>query len=245
MIFTWLKLFHWETSYSLMLPRLSNNECKLGSLLQLLVLFALLRLGKALKDFMLYEVHYLSLLRFYDKFYSLCLWWYVQMFLWFWSLKSQGYGSFLLRDLPFDAIQFCIYEQIRMGYMLAVNCSNSIFMCIKDACFCIFIYLTQFSIPISIIYNNFAPQNILDFLPRLRIIGNWTGDTNAQLMWQWKVELGNQEDEVDFYCLGFHDDWWIDSCKLWCTMDSVSVLHHLCKFSLARLAHVLSVQLEQ
>ncbi|XLR18899.1 hypothetical protein HN51_065577 [Arachis hypogaea] len=28
-----------------------------------------------------------------------------------------GYGSFLLRDLPFDAIQFCIYEQIRMGYM--------------------------------------------------------------------------------------------------------------------------------
>ncbi|KAB2052001.1 hypothetical protein ES319_A12G090200v1 [Gossypium barbadense] len=27
-----------------------------------------------------------------------------------------GYGSFLLRDLPFDAIQFCIYEQIRIGY---------------------------------------------------------------------------------------------------------------------------------
>ncbi|KAL3654986.1 hypothetical protein CASFOL_000772 [Castilleja foliolosa] len=24
-----------------------------------------------------------------------------------------GYGSFLLRDLPFDAIQFCIYEQLR------------------------------------------------------------------------------------------------------------------------------------
>ncbi|XP_020203914.1 S-adenosylmethionine carrier 1, chloroplastic/mitochondrial [Cajanus cajan] len=23
-----------------------------------------------------------------------------------------GYGSFLLRDLPFDAIQFCIYKQI-------------------------------------------------------------------------------------------------------------------------------------
>ncbi|KAL1569572.1 S-adenosylmethionine carrier 1, chloroplastic/mitochondrial [Salvia divinorum] len=25
-----------------------------------------------------------------------------------------GYGSFLLRDLPFDAIQFCIYEQLRL-----------------------------------------------------------------------------------------------------------------------------------
>ncbi|XP_020233068.1 S-adenosylmethionine carrier 1, chloroplastic/mitochondrial-like [Cajanus cajan] len=35
-----------------------------------------------------------------------------------------GYGSFLLRDLPFDAIQFCIYEQIRIGYMLAVNSSS-------------------------------------------------------------------------------------------------------------------------
>ncbi|XP_042019026.1 S-adenosylmethionine carrier 1, chloroplastic/mitochondrial-like isoform X3 [Salvia splendens] len=30
-----------------------------------------------------------------------------------------GYGSFLLRDLPFDAIQFCIYEQLRIGYKLA------------------------------------------------------------------------------------------------------------------------------
>ncbi|XP_022751009.1 S-adenosylmethionine carrier 1, chloroplastic/mitochondrial [Durio zibethinus] len=27
-----------------------------------------------------------------------------------------GYGSFVLRDLPFDAIQFCIYEQLRIGY---------------------------------------------------------------------------------------------------------------------------------
>lgn len=27
-----------------------------------------------------------------------------------------GYGSFLLRDLPFDAIQFCLYEQLRIGY---------------------------------------------------------------------------------------------------------------------------------
>lgn len=33
----------------------------------------------------------------------------------------QGYGSFLLRDLPFDAIQFCLYEQLRMGYKLAVS----------------------------------------------------------------------------------------------------------------------------
>ncbi|KAL9329705.1 hypothetical protein ACSQ67_004708 [Phaseolus vulgaris] len=32
-----------------------------------------------------------------------------------------GYGSFLLRDLPFDAIQFCIYEQIRIGYMLVAR----------------------------------------------------------------------------------------------------------------------------
>ncbi|BAT73319.1 S-adenosylmethionine carrier 1, chloroplastic/mitochondrial isoform X1 [Vigna umbellata] len=32
-----------------------------------------------------------------------------------------GYGSFLLRDLPFDAIQFCIYEQIRIGYMVAAR----------------------------------------------------------------------------------------------------------------------------
>ncbi|XP_063948842.1 S-adenosylmethionine carrier 1, chloroplastic/mitochondrial [Daucus carota subsp. sativus] len=32
-----------------------------------------------------------------------------------------GYGSFLLRDLPFDAMQFCIYEQLRMGYKLAAK----------------------------------------------------------------------------------------------------------------------------
>ncbi|EPS64138.1 hypothetical protein M569_10643, partial [Genlisea aurea] len=32
-----------------------------------------------------------------------------------------GYGSFLLRDLPFDAIQFCIFEQIRLGYKLAAK----------------------------------------------------------------------------------------------------------------------------
>ncbi|WVZ62745.1 hypothetical protein U9M48_012455 [Paspalum notatum var. saurae] len=32
-----------------------------------------------------------------------------------------GYGSFLLRDLPFDAIQFCIYEQLRIGYRVAAK----------------------------------------------------------------------------------------------------------------------------
>jgi hypothetical protein len=36
------------------------------------------------------------------------------------SFGLQGYGSFLLRDLPFDAIQFCIYEQLRIGYKLVV-----------------------------------------------------------------------------------------------------------------------------
>ncbi|KAM3318361.1 hypothetical protein ACQJBY_035853 [Aegilops geniculata] len=33
-------------------------------------------------------------------------------------VPTEGYGSFLLRDLPFDAIQFCIYEQLRIGYKL-------------------------------------------------------------------------------------------------------------------------------
>ncbi|WCJ43300.1 S-adenosylmethionine carrier 1 chloroplastic/mitochondrial [Euphorbia peplus] len=32
-----------------------------------------------------------------------------------------GYGSFLLRDLPFDAVQFCIYEQLMMGYKIAAQ----------------------------------------------------------------------------------------------------------------------------
>ncbi|KAL7104522.1 hypothetical protein ACP275_08G250700 [Erythranthe tilingii] len=32
-----------------------------------------------------------------------------------------GYGSFLLRDLPFDALQFCIYEQLRLGYKMAAK----------------------------------------------------------------------------------------------------------------------------
>ncbi|KAG0605691.1 hypothetical protein M758_9G080500 [Ceratodon purpureus] len=27
-----------------------------------------------------------------------------------------GFGSFLLRDIPFDAFQFCIYEQLKIGY---------------------------------------------------------------------------------------------------------------------------------
>ncbi|KAL2907277.1 S-adenosylmethionine carrier 1 chloroplastic/mitochondrial [Bienertia sinuspersici] len=32
-----------------------------------------------------------------------------------------GYRSFLLRDLPFDAIQFCLYEQLRLGYKIAAK----------------------------------------------------------------------------------------------------------------------------
>ncbi|XP_054815435.1 probable S-adenosylmethionine carrier 2, chloroplastic [Prosopis cineraria] len=32
-----------------------------------------------------------------------------------------GYKSFLLRDLPFDAIQFCIYKQLRIGYKLTAE----------------------------------------------------------------------------------------------------------------------------
>ncbi|CAN6932401.1 unnamed protein product [Brassica oleracea] len=32
-----------------------------------------------------------------------------------------GFGSFLLRDLPFDALQFCVYEQLRIGYKLAAR----------------------------------------------------------------------------------------------------------------------------
>ncbi|KAH9724788.1 S-adenosylmethionine carrier 1 [Citrus sinensis] len=36
-----------------------------------------------------------------------------------------GYGSFLLRDLPFDAIQFCIYEQLRISYKAALFGYNS------------------------------------------------------------------------------------------------------------------------
>ncbi|RYR08931.1 hypothetical protein Ahy_B05g076830 [Arachis hypogaea] len=40
---------------------------------------------------------------------------------WDFGRWNQGYGSFLLRDLPFDAIQFCIYEQIRMSYMAAAR----------------------------------------------------------------------------------------------------------------------------
>lgn len=32
-----------------------------------------------------------------------------------------GGGAFLLRDLPFDAIQFCLYEQLRIGYKKAAK----------------------------------------------------------------------------------------------------------------------------
>ncbi|QCD92385.1 solute carrier family 25 [Vigna unguiculata] len=33
----------------------------------------------------------------------------------------QEYGSFLLRDLPFDDIELCIYEQLGIGYKLAAK----------------------------------------------------------------------------------------------------------------------------
>ncbi|KAJ6846631.1 S-adenosylmethionine carrier 1, chloroplastic/mitochondrial-like [Iris pallida] len=32
-----------------------------------------------------------------------------------------GCSSFLLRDLPFDALQFCLYEQLRIGYKIAAR----------------------------------------------------------------------------------------------------------------------------
>ncbi|PWA81679.1 S-adenosylmethionine carrier 1, chloroplastic/mitochondrial [Artemisia annua] len=37
------------------------------------------------------------------------------------GLLRYGYSSFLLRDLPFDAIQFWLYEQLRIGYKLAAK----------------------------------------------------------------------------------------------------------------------------
>lgn len=50
---------------------------------------------------------------------------------WMTSLKLQGYSSFLLRDLPFDAIQFCIYEQLRLGYKAAVSSLPFIVSCLQ------------------------------------------------------------------------------------------------------------------
>ncbi|KAH7301748.1 hypothetical protein KP509_23G040600 [Ceratopteris richardii] len=42
-----------------------------------------------------------------------------------------GGGAFLLRDLPFDAIQFCLYEQMKIGYKKAArrdlyDCENAL-----------------------------------------------------------------------------------------------------------------------
>lgn len=34
-----------------------------------------------------------------------------------------GYGSFLLRDLPFDAIEFVAYEQLKKAYAVRVPAS--------------------------------------------------------------------------------------------------------------------------
>ncbi len=33
-----------------------------------------------------------------------------------------GYGSFLLRDLPFDAIEFVAYEQLKKSYKVGLCC---------------------------------------------------------------------------------------------------------------------------
>jgi solute carrier family 25 S-adenosylmethionine transporter 26 len=32
-----------------------------------------------------------------------------------------GYGSFLLRDLPFDAIEFVAYEQLKKSYQILLS----------------------------------------------------------------------------------------------------------------------------
>lgn len=37
-----------------------------------------------------------------------------------------GYGSFLLRDLPFDAIEFVTYEQLRRAYKVSLAGSREI-----------------------------------------------------------------------------------------------------------------------
>ena len=37
-----------------------------------------------------------------------------------------GYGSFLLRDLPFDAIEFVAYEQLRKAYGASLGGKRSI-----------------------------------------------------------------------------------------------------------------------
>lgn len=37
-----------------------------------------------------------------------------------------GYGSFLLRDLPFDAIEFVAYEQLRKAYGATLKDGRSI-----------------------------------------------------------------------------------------------------------------------
>ena len=134
-------MFCWTTLSSLMPPRLLSNKCKLGSLLQLLVLLTSLLLRKVLNDFMLHEVsHYLFLLKTFDKFYfslyrtkkknsisHVC----DDMLKCFFDFdigNHMGMDLFYCEILPFDAIQFCIYEHIRIGYMLVVIFSSSIFM---------------------------------------------------------------------------------------------------------------------
>lgn len=120
------------------LLRLLSKGCRLDNLLQLLMLYALLFLRRVSKDSMRCVVppratpkkKHLDLFPIcitcgidawpachllLGAFSWLCL------YNWLSILRLQGYGSFLLRDLPFDAIQFCIYEQLRIGYKAAVS----------------------------------------------------------------------------------------------------------------------------
>lgn len=76
-----------------------------------------------------YALHVLSMC----DLYTICLWQLFCCFVciyFFPLLRLQGYGSFLLRDLPFDAIQFCLYEQLRIGYKAAVSSSQHIIQCL-------------------------------------------------------------------------------------------------------------------
>ncbi|KAK3043932.1 hypothetical protein RJ639_000631 [Escallonia herrerae] len=95
-------------AYSSALPRWLSKACRLANLLQLLMLHALLLLRRGLKAFMQY-VMLASLISPQRLMFSL------------YDNSRLGYSSFLLPDLPFDAIQFCIYEQLRVGYKLAAK----------------------------------------------------------------------------------------------------------------------------
>ena len=111
-----------------------SKECKWVNSRLHLMLFALLLLKKELRVFMLYVSFNHMTIFFVPHFVEywhllgppIVLFCCLNSNLSGWSVSHtcffclKGYGSFLLRDLPFDAIQFCIYEQLRIGYRLAV-----------------------------------------------------------------------------------------------------------------------------